>query len=124
MKNYKIYVSGPISRGDMVNNIRQAIDASNILVSHGFIPFVPHLSHFWNLMNPLPYETWIKMDLEWIKVCDAILRLPGLSNGGDIEVGFSESHGMPIFYDVQSLIDYFSKLRQKNAMSQKFKKEL
>lgn len=82
----KIYVAGPYTQGDVAVNVRNALHAASMLADAGFIPYVPHLSHFWHLVFPRPYEEWLKFDLIWLAQCDACLRLDGPSNGADGEV--------------------------------------
>ena len=50
------------------------------------------------MMHPRPYEDWIKLDLEWIKACDYLLRLSGESKGADQEVEFALDNGLSVFY--------------------------
>jgi hypothetical protein len=84
-RKIRIYVAGPYSTGDPVTNTKRAIDAGNVLLDAGFIPFIPHLTMFWHLMHPHEYETWLAYDFEWLDTCDAFLRLPGESSGADRE---------------------------------------
>lgn len=78
----RIYIAGPYSKGDIAQNVRNAIYAgSYVSTTLGHTVFIPHLLHFWHMLIPQPYEFWIKQDLEWLKVCDAILQLGGESAG-------------------------------------------
>lgn len=103
----KIYIAGPYSRGDIMLNIRYAIDIGNRLFEFGFIPFIPHLTGFWHIMFPHAYEQWMDYDAEWLKSCDAVIRLEGSSSGADKEIQMAESLDIPVFYDVAQLIGYF-----------------
>lgn len=101
MKN--IYVVGPYTKGDVAENVRNAIQAGNNLRALGFTPFVPHLTHFWHLIFPHEIEYWYKYDLEWLELCDAVFRLPGESKGADAEVERAKELGLPVFYDYLEL---------------------
>ena len=103
MMSVKVYVAGPYSEGDTVLNIRAAIAAANELLGLGYTPFVPHLSGFWHLVFPHPYEAWLQLDLEWLAVCDAVLCLPGRSSGADNEVARARRLGIPVFSTVLEL---------------------
>ena len=81
-----VYVAGPMSVGDVEQNVRLGIDAASALLSSGFYPFVPHLSYYWESVSSFPYETWLGLDFGWLKKCDAIIRLPGMSEGADREM--------------------------------------
>jgi hypothetical protein len=85
MKNLKVYIAGPYTQGDPAVNVANAVRAADELLRAGFIPYIPHLTHFWHMMHPHLYEDWIKLDLEWLKVCNIMVRLPGASPGADIE---------------------------------------
>ena len=102
----RIYVAGPYSTGDPVVNTRRAINAGSILLARGFAPFVPHLSMFWHLCEPQSYETWLAYDFEWVKACDGLLRLVGVSSGADREVELALSLDIPVFYSLDSLCAY------------------
>ena len=57
--------------------------------------------YFWHFLNPKPYETWIKLDEEWVLRCDALLRLPGESKGADAEVAQAKKHRIPVYYSIE-----------------------
>jgi hypothetical protein len=94
----KIYVAGPYTKGDVAVNVRNAIDMAHRLANLGYWPFVPHLSHFWHMLRPRPYEFWCELDNVFLPHCDALLRLPGESKGADAEVKLAESLGIPVHY--------------------------
>lgn len=98
----KIYISGPYSK-HMVEGTRNAILAAEKLRKMGHLPFVPHLSLLWDLVCPSPYNEWINYDLEWLAQCDAILRLPGESNGADIEVQHAIALGKTIYTNIEEV---------------------
>lgn len=91
-------MAGPYTQGDVALNVRRAIEAGNLLLEAGHIPYIPHLTHFWHLLFPRPYEDWIELDEHWVPLCHALLRLLGDSNGADKEVILARSLQMPIFY--------------------------
>lgn len=99
-----VYIAGPYSTGDCVVNTRRAMEEWEHLREHGFIPFCPHWSMFQHIHSPLPYEDWLAFDVEWIRRCDALLRMPGESSGADREVAFAIQIGIPVFADVKELI--------------------
>ena len=103
-RSQRIFVYGPYTHGDVAANVRNAILAANELRDHGFYPFIPHLSHYWHTLCPRPYEEWLVMDLEWLRVCHALLRLPGESSGADKEVEWCIAHEMPVFYEMADLL--------------------
>ena len=98
-----VYVAGPYS-DDPVGNTRRAITAADQLLNAGIVPYVPHLSMFWDLLHPRPYADWLELDLEVVRRCDAVLRLSGNSPGADREVAFAESEWVPVLYSVDETI--------------------
>ena len=98
-----IYVAGPYTRGDPVVNTRNAILAGEEIIKLGYVPFVPHLSHLWHMVSPHDIGYWYNYDFEWLRKCDAILRLPGESSGSDKEVIVAKLMGLPVYYSVQEI---------------------
>jgi hypothetical protein len=99
-----IYVAGPYSTGDTMLHIRAAIKAADALMVAGFVPYVPHLTGFWHVISPKPYEDWMELDMAWLRRCDAVLRLPGESSGADREVALAAGLDMPVYTDLGELI--------------------
>ena len=103
----RVYVAGPISIGNFMENIRRGIDAAEDLRKLGFVPFCPFLDAFWQLVHKMTYEELLDQDFAWIEVCDALVRLPGESPGADREIEFARSLGIPVFFDFRSLDEGF-----------------
>lgn len=108
----KIYVAGPYTKGDVAVNVHSAFQAANDLADLGFAPYVPHATHFWHLMFPRPYEFWLQLDNEFLPHCDAVLRIPGESNGADKEVALAERLGIPVFHDIEQVNAHFPNARE------------
>lgn len=98
-----IYVSGPYSKGDVSENIRRACLAGDELLNKGHTPLVPHLTHLWHLMSPKSWDTWMRIDLDLLNVCDAVLRLDGESKGADLEVAEAKRLCLFIYYDIKEV---------------------
>lgn len=99
----KVYIASPYTLGDVAVNVKGQIDAVDILMDKGFAPFAPLYSHFQHMVHPRHYQDWIKLDLEWVKACDCVLRLPGESSGADGEVALAEDLGIPVYYSLEEL---------------------
>lgn len=93
-----VYISGPYTQGDMVANIRKAIEVADSYAALGHAIFIPHLSHFWHLISPHDYEFWLEQDLAWVAKCDLVVRINGYSPGGDREVARARELGIPVEY--------------------------
>ncbi len=98
-----VFVAAPNSRGNVSRNVQAAIVAGEQLLAAGFVPFVPHLCHLWDLVSEHDYETWMRYTLAWVERCDALVRLPGESPGADREVARAVELGRPVFRSVNAL---------------------
>lgn len=101
----KVYIAGPYTEGDVALNVRKAIVAGDAVYKAGHHPFIPHLTHFWHMVCPGPYEQWLAIDLEWLPTCQALVRLPGDSSGADKEEAVAEKLGIPVYYGLEQFID-------------------
>lgn len=106
-----VYVAGPLhSSGNALENIRRAVNMGRILRDAGFSPFIPHLFAFWSLMDgesaSMTEAQWLMFDLEWLRKCDVLLRLPGTSKGADREEQEARQLGMPVFTLYASLVEW------------------
>ena len=101
-----IYIAGPYSQGDVIENVGWAIDMGELLMDHGLIPFVPHLTFLWNFRRHHDLDYWYKYDLAWLARCDCLLRLPGESEGADREVEFAQAHEIPVFRSTHDCVNW------------------
>jgi hypothetical protein len=101
----KVYIAGPFSHGDVVINLRNAVMAAEEVAKQGYYPFIPHLSCFWHMIAPHPYDFWLDQDLVWLESCDAVIRIPGESSGADQEVVIAQRRGIPVYHSVQSFLE-------------------
>lgn len=99
----RVYIAGPITLGDQFRNCGKAMEAFHVLRDKGFAPFCPHTSGLLQMIQERTWEDWLDYDEEWIKVCHAVLRLPGESRGADRECAFAEEIGIPIFHSIEAL---------------------
>lgn len=105
----RIYLAGPISRGDLAANIKQATAAARQLIAAGYAPFCPQLTCYLGGDTPtvsggVSHDEWMEVDLPWVAVADAVLRLPGESAGADIEVQYADDNGIPVYYGVDDFL--------------------
>jgi hypothetical protein len=113
----RVYVAGPITLGDYMANIRQAILAGERLLSLGFTPYVPHLNYTWHMLYPKTLQQWLALDMEWLFQCHCLLRLPGPSVGADFEVQYAQAHDIPVFTEIDDLIMYRRQYSHSRNMS-------
>lgn len=99
----RIYIAGPLSLGDRRTNVMRAIKVMRELIEAGYAPFCPHLSHFADGTDQLGYDTWLDVDLAWVAVSDAVLRLPGESAGADRECELARRLRIPVYASIEEL---------------------
>jgi hypothetical protein len=104
-----VYVAGPYTRPDPVQNTHDVIAFASALVDEGLVtPVVPHLTLLWHLVDPRPLDFWYEYDVAILARCDALFRLPGESTGADKEVDYARAHGLAVFTDHAELNDWAS----------------
>lgn len=106
----KVYIASPYTLGDVAVNVKNQMDAADLLMNAGLAPFVPLYSHFQHMAHPRPYQDWIKLDNEWVLACDAVLRLPGESTGADDEVVLASENQIPVFYTIETLLEWYKEV--------------
>jgi len=104
MKIKYIYVAGPYTKPDPVQNTNKVIRYADMLREIGYIPFVPHLTLLWHFLCPHEVDYWYEYDLAWLEKCDCLLRVKGESFGADAEVEYAKKKGIPVYYSVRELI--------------------
>jgi hypothetical protein len=98
-----VYISGPITVGGPVKNIRKAIDIAEQALKMGLVPYVPHLNLLWEICYPKATQSYLKMDLRWVEKMDAVYRIKGYSKGADMEVALAKKLKIPIVYSIKQL---------------------
>ena len=102
----KCYLAGPYTAAPEGCTIL-AIEIADELMSLGYTPYVPHLSHYQHAIRPRPYEDWMKLDFEWLAACDVVFRMQGKSSGADREVSLARVLLIPVVYTVGELLKRF-----------------
>lgn len=92
-----VFISGPYTYPDPVINTRLICDAWHVLRNRGFIPFAPHLSLLLHFHEPRDIQFWYDYDIDVMKRCDIVLRIPGESAGADNEVKIARDLGIPVY---------------------------
>jgi len=91
-----LYLAGPYTEPDPVANTHRMIRIADALLDAGFTPLIPHLTLAWHLVSPKRYETWLDYDRELLARCDAVLRVPGDSNGATRETQYADELCIPV----------------------------
>lgn len=115
----RIYISGPMTHGDRLRNLSEALAAFRDLIRLGYAPLCPQLTYFAETFMPeLSHAEWLAIDLPWVRVADAVYRLDGYSEGADREVREANLRGKPVFFQHQggiAALDNFFSFRGETA---------
>lgn len=102
-----VYVAGPVTVPEPMENVHNAVKVASRLRDSGLVvPFVPHTTCIWHMIEPADYETWLSYDFDVIRHCDALLRMDGISQGADREVAFAEDLGLSVFLGEAELLEW------------------
>lgn len=106
-KNRKrVYIAGPYTGGKWGTNVKNAVGAGEKVAEAGHIPFIPHaMSSLWSILYEKSGEEWLQQYYSWIETCDALIRIPGESPGGDKEVMYASSLNIPTYPSVDSFLE-------------------
>ena len=109
----RVYISGPITKGNRNNHFHQAAEAERLLMLKGFAPLNPMRSMIMPFAwEPgMPHSLWLECDIAWVSCADAVLRLPGFSMGADEEVEFARGLNIPIFDSIAALEEWHEHYR-------------
>jgi len=119
----RIYIASPYTNGWQSDNVRRQMDAANILMDLGFSPYTPLLTHFQSMIHPRKERDWLNLDLEWLSVCQALIRIKPiingkelLSSGADEEEQKAKDLGLPIFIfnTLEEMENFFIKYNNGN----------
>ena len=100
-----VYIAGPMTHGNQFDNFKNAIAVADRIFKRGHCVVVPQLTFFWNMLHENSYEAWLAMDFQWISKCDALVRIPGLSDGADREVVFAHKSQKLVFQGLNEFMN-------------------
>lgn len=119
--NEKVYIASPYTYGNKKKNVKRQMDVADLLMTYGYTPFVPLLYHFQHTVHPRPDKEWLYLDLEWLKVCDLMVRIRPLDSSGnqivsigaDLEEATAIKNNIPVvsFENIQELKRYLEKIQ-------------
>lgn len=99
-----VYIASPYT-GQEIIGVKRQIDIASKLIDCGFAVIWPLSSHFIHLYHEKKYDVWLKQDLELLSRCDMVYRVLLPSRGADIEERHAKSIGIPVYYDIDKLIE-------------------
>jgi hypothetical protein len=112
-RRLRVYVAGPITKGNHYDNVHRALMAGRRMVHDGLAPYVPHFDAFMfsgHDAEGVGWNAFLEWDLEWVAASDAVYRLAGESKGADLECEVARSLDIPVFAE-GTVMDYDALLR-------------
>lgn len=107
MRGALVYVAGPYTQGDKLDNVVTACWVADRIEELGFRAFVPHVQgHFREYISPKTrsWEWWMAWCLAFLERCDVLLWIPGPSEGTPIEALHAKRNGIPVVGSVAELV--------------------
>lgn len=92
----RVYVSGPITKGNRNWNLYQANEVHRILLDAGYAVLNPMLTILFPDEKNVAHGVWLASDLAFIEVCHVVVRLVGESVGADMETAHADKLGIPV----------------------------
>lgn len=102
----KVYIAAPLTKGNRTLNIREAFLAAAIVMKLGHTPFVPHNYDFMEMIAGEcgSYEDFMWIDMEWLSLCDVLIRIPGESSEADREMQYMNNLGRPVYIGLDAFL--------------------
>lgn len=111
-KRIRVYVAGPYSGNNVLSilqNIGRGEKVCAELFKMGFAPFCPWHDKSYVIDNTdtdFSVEDFYEYSIEWLKVSEVMLVLPGKSKGTEAEIEIAKELEIPVFYSIEKLIEY------------------
>ena len=106
----RIYIAGPYSSDSTFGqqaNIDAARGAAIALYRMGHTPFCPHTMTAWfdRLAPDIPGEVYLRTGIEWLRLCEAVLMLPGWeqSAGSRAEYAEARERGLWVYVSIEEI---------------------
>lgn len=110
-KRKRIYISGQITGADLTVQISRSGFLQAWLVARRWLVYNPFASCTHDACHIITHEEWIDHDKEWIRLCDALVMLPGWESsiGVNMELEFAQGLKLDIYTWQNDLMPYTGK---------------
>lgn len=106
-----VYVAGPYTNPDPVENTRAAVEIGLDIYKHsGVGVIVPHLSLLAHAMFPQPLGWWYEFDLAQLGACTVMFRRAGQSEGAELGERRAHQSGIPVFHELRELYAHLGQI--------------
>lgn len=115
-----IYISGACSadtKEGIKRNIQQARACAAVLIKKGWCVLIPHQNFYMMDEYGIDYDTFMTMDIELMRRCDAVFMLSNwkASKGAVTEHDIADHNKMVIFYEITDGYPVPGDIRQKRG---------
>lgn len=98
-----VYILGPHVEGDPFISLRMAVQNAEVLRNAGYTPHVPQLHMLWHMVSPREQDDFISINMDFLKMCGAVVKIPGVVNSDSPEEQLANELGIPVY---ESVFDY------------------
>lgn len=107
-------IVGPLTTGNLFHNVFRAAELYGELLDLGFVVFCPHINVLGAMLVPRSEKMWLEWSRQFVRRCDAIVVLNGVSKGTPAEVSLAEENEIPVFreYQLEALVNHFEYTRR------------
>ena len=81
----------------IAQNVKKALQVADSVIRLGCVPFVPHLWHEMSKQFSHTRQAWLNLGLQALQHCQAVIRIPGVSEGAEQEVQRAQTLHIPVF---------------------------
>lgn len=100
----RVFISCPYTKPDPCVNIHKAVKLFNLLLKEGkCFPVCLLWTHFFHIIIPRDYESWLAYCMVELRKCDCVLVMKGESSGKQREIQLALDYGKPVFHDRKEL---------------------
>ena len=109
MSKPRVYIAGKLNAlaPEYIKNVHKMLRVGNMVRKRGFSVFIPALDVLVGFLDgEMGYEEYFENNVEWLKVSDYMLVLPGWEDsvGTGAEIEIAKRHHVPVFFDIFSLV--------------------
>ena len=121
----RVYVAGAYSGPDVITiraNMRRGLVLSVQVLQAGFAPFAPWLDFEFGLLADLTLQQYYNYSMAWLEASEAVLVCPigaETSRGTQSELVRATELGIPVFWSLRDLQDWFSSHQDRYASTLK-----
>ncbi|MCX8193868.1 MAG: DUF4406 domain-containing protein [Candidatus Pacearchaeota archaeon] len=111
MKKYRVYIAGKLNSMavDYIKNVHAMLKEAEKVRKAGFSVYVPCLDFLIGVYaGDYNYKDYFENSISWLEASDAVYACGNWkdSNGAKKEIERANELGIPVFYDLENLVNW------------------